>query len=73
MFGKGIYLSVFYCMCYAKYRSTDMLEDHVSEEIDADLNEEEDIRLDVIREEHFRYVAEEGDDKNNVQALRWEV
>ena len=26
-----------------------------------------------IREEHWRGVDEEGDDENNVHALRWEV
>ena len=57
MFGKFIYLSVFYCLCYAKYISTDMSEDHVAEEIDPYLNEEEDIRLGAIREEHWRNVA----------------
>ena len=25
MFGKGMYFSVFCCLCYAKYISTDML------------------------------------------------
>ena len=52
MCGKGMYLSVFYCLCYAKDISTDMSEDQVTEEIDPDLNEEEDIRLDAIREHH---------------------
>ena len=39
-----MYLSVFYCLCYVKYVSTDILEYQVSEERDTDLNEEEDIR-----------------------------
>ena len=30
IFGKGMYLSVFYCLCYVKYLYTDMLEDRVS-------------------------------------------
>ena len=29
--------------------------------------------LDAIREEHWRDVAEEGDDKKKICALRWEV
>ena len=29
--------------------------------------------MDAIREEHWRYVAEEGDDKNNIHALSLEV
>ena len=40
---------------------------------DPDLNEKEDIRLDEIREEHWRDVAEEGDDKKKIHALRWEL
>ena len=31
------------------------------EEIDLDLNEEEEIRMDTIRDEHWRGVTEEGD------------
>ena len=50
-----------------------MLGEHVVAERDLDLNEEEDIRLYEIREEHCRDVSEEGDDKNNIYALRWEV
>ena len=68
-----MYLSVFYCLCYDTDISTDMLEDQVVEERDPDLNEEEDIRLDEIREEHWRDIAEEGGDKNKIHALRWEV
>ena len=37
------------------------------------LNEEEDIIIDEIREEHWRDVAEEGDDKKKIHVLRWEV
>ena len=48
---KGIYLSMFYCLCYDTDISTDMSEDQVVEERYPDLNEEEDIRLDAIREE----------------------
>ena len=72
MFGKGIYLSVFYCLCYVKDISTDVLEYQVSEERYLDLNEEEDIILDVIMEEHWRDVSDEGDNKNNIHALWWE-
>ena len=73
MFGKGMYLSIFYCLCYEMDISTDMLEEHVLEERDMHLNEEEDIRIDEIRDEHWRDVAEEGDDKNNIHDLRWEI
>ena len=46
MFGKGIYLFVFYCLCYEMDVSTDISEDQVLEERDPDLNEEEDIIMD---------------------------
>ena len=45
----------------------------MSEKRDPDLNEEEDIILDAIREDHRRDVDKEGEDKNNIHALRWEV
>ena len=45
----------------------------VAEERDPDLNEEEDIILDEIREEHWRDVSEEGDEKKKIHALRWDV
>ena len=50
MFGRGMYLSVFYCLCYVKEMSTDLLEEWVSEERDPDLNEEEGIKMDEVRE-----------------------
>ena len=43
----------------------------MSEEIDPDLNEEEDIRMDNNREENWRDVAEEGYDKKKIYSLRW--
>ena len=73
MFGKGMCLYVFYCLCYEMDIFTDMSEDQVSEERDPDLNDEEDIKLDEIREEHWIYIAEEGDNKKNIRSLRWEV
>ena len=45
----------------------------MAEERDPDLIEEEDIILYETREEHWRDVAEEGDDKNNIHDLRWEI
>ena len=50
MFVKGMYFSVFYCLCYEIYISADILEEQMSEEIDPDLNEEEDIILEESRE-----------------------
>ena len=73
MFGKGMYLSLFYLLCYVTDISTDIPEGQVAEERDPDLNEEEDIVLDKIREEHWRDIAEEGDDKKRIHVLRWEV
>ena len=73
MFGKVMCLSVFYCLCYEMDISTDISDDQVTKERYPDLNEEEDIRLDGIMEEHWRYIAEEGDNKKKIRALRWEL
>ena len=43
----------------------------MSEDRDINLDEEEDIILDSIREEHWKDVAEEGEYKKNIRALRW--
>ena len=45
----------------------------MAEERYPDPNEEEYIRLDEMMEEHWRDVAEEGEDKNKIHTLRWEV
>ena len=37
-----------------------MLEEYVSDKRDPDLNEDEDIRMEVSKEEHCRDVAEDG-------------
>ena len=42
------------------------------EERDPDLNEEEDIIMDKIRDEHWRGGSEEGEDKKKIHALGWE-
>ena len=73
MFGKGMYFSVFYCLCYGTNISTYMSEDQVVEQIDPDLNEDEDIRLNEIRKDHWKDVAEEGDNKKNIHALMWDL
>ena len=70
MFEMGMHFSVFYCLCRFEDISTYMLEEHISEERDPYLNEEEDIRMEYSREEHWRYVAEDGEDKSNIYALR---
>ena len=69
MFGKGMYLSIFYCLCYEMDIYTDTSKEHVLEERDPDLNEDEDIIMDDSREEHCRDVY--GEDKKNFRALRW--
>ena len=67
-----IYVDMLYfCFCYVKDISTDMSEDQVSEERDPDLNEDEDIILDAIREDHWRDIYDEGEDKKNIHVLRW--
>ena len=43
------------------------------EERDLDLNEDEDIRMDEIRDKHWMDFAEEVDYKKNIHVLRWEV
>ena len=40
MFERGMYFSVFYCLCYVKEISTDMLEEQVSEERYKELDKE---------------------------------
>ena len=48
MLVKGMYLYVFYFLCYDNDIYTDISEDQVAEERDLDLNEKEDIRFDKI-------------------------
>ena len=48
-----------------------MLENQISEKRDPDLNEKDDIVLDTLREDHWRDVAYEGDDKKNIYTLKW--
>ena len=73
MFVKGVYLSVFYCLCCDTDISTDILEEQVVEERYPDLNEMEYIRFDEILEDHWRDLAEEHDDKKKIHALRWNI
>ena len=63
MFVKGMYLYVFYCLCYDTDITTDMSEEKVVEERDPDLNKMEDIMFDEIREDNWRDLAEENDNK----------
>ena len=38
-----------------------------------DLNEEEDIILDAVREDSWRDISEEGENKKKIHDMRWEV
>ena len=40
---------------------------------DPELNDNEDIIMEVNREEHWRYVADNGEDNSKIRALRWDV
>ena len=71
MFVKGVYFSVFYFLCYDANLTTDYLEDQLVEERDLDLEEMEGIRFDGIREDHWRDLAEENNNKKKIHALRW--
>ena len=73
IFGNSIYLSILYYLCYEIDVSTDISEDQVSEEENMDLNEEEDIRIDEIRDRYWMDVADEGEDKKKIHALMWEI
>ena len=69
MFVKGMYLPVFYFLCYEMNIYIDISEDQVLEERDLDLNEQEDIIMDKIRDEHWKGVSEEYEDKKDIHAL----
>ena len=45
----------------------------MSDKRDSDLNEEEDIIMEEIREEHLRDVGEDDNDKSKICALEWDV
>ena len=45
----------------------------MAEERYPDLNEKGDIRFDEIWDDHWRDIAEDNDDKNNIHDLMWDV
>ena len=45
----------------------------MSEDRDTDLDKEEDIRMDKIRDKHWRDVAEEGYNRQKMHDLRWGI
>ena len=73
MFERGMGFSVFYCLCFLKDTSTYILETQVLDEKYPDLNEEEEVRIEDIWEDHWRYVDKDGDDKSEIHALRWDI
>ena len=74
IFERGVYLSIFYCLCFVQEISTDTVEEHVLEDRELDLDEEEDIRITYSREEHWRDVADDNEkDRSEIHALRWDV
>ena len=48
----------------------DVLEEQVLEERELDLNEEDYIIMEDRREDHWRYVDEDGEDKSKMHDLR---
>ena len=64
---------MFYWLCYVKKMSTDMLEEQVSQEGESDVNQDGDIRMEDSWEEYWKYVADDGEDKKKIHALRWDV
>ena len=48
-------------------------QEKVPEERDLYLNEEEGIRMDETREDHWRYIYEDGENNKRIHTLRWEV
>ena len=68
-----MFFSMFYCLCYITEISEDILEEQVLEERNTDLNEEEYIRMEDSREEHWMDVDEDGEYKSNIHALRWDL
>ena len=73
MFERGMGFSVFYCLCVLlKDTSTYILEAQVLYEKYPELNEYEEVRIEDIGEDHWRYVDKDGEDKSEIHALRKE-
>ena len=68
-----MYLSIYFLFCYEMDIYAYMLKYQVSEERYPDLNEEEDTRLNKIREENCWDIHQESDNKKKIHALIWEV
>ena len=49
----------------------DILEENLSEEIDPDLNEDEDIIMEDSREKHWRDVDKDGEDNSSMHSMGW--
>ena len=73
-FGKGIYLSIFYFLCFVEEISVDIAQKQVMEETDPDLNWEEYVMIFNDMEEHWKEVEQEDNEyRGKVFALRLEV
>ena len=71
-YNKCIFICI-YCLCFVNEISTDMLEEHVLEERNPDLNEDEDIIMEDSRAEHWRDFDKDGEDNSNIHAPRWDI
>ena len=56
MFEKGIFLNIFYFLCFVEDVSQDMVEKQMMKEIDPDLEGGGDFRVSDYREYHWRVV-----------------
>ena len=65
--------SLFYCLCYVKDISTDMLEEQVWQDRYPDLNKDEDTRMEDSKDYNCRDIGEEGDNTKKIHDLKWEV
>ena len=73
-FGKGMYLSIFYCLCFVDEVSIHIAEKQETEERYPDLKWEEDFRIYNDMEGHWKEVDKQDNyDRVKVNALRWEV
>ena len=73
-FGKGINLSVFYCLCFVEEISVNIAEKQAMEERNPNIEQEEDLRISNDWVEHWKEVEEkENEERGKFHSLRWEV
>ena len=74
MFEEGMYLSVFYFLCFVQDVLMGMLKEQKREERDPDLKVEKYVMCLYERKNHWKDVLEENhQDKGEVYPLMWEV